>query len=252
MFHYPFHVGDYIADTAHLSIEEDIAYRRLLDLYYTSEKPIPNDGKQVSRRIRMGEHEGLVCAVLEEFFKLHDDDCWHHSRCDDEIAKFQGFIEAGKRGAAKRWAKPSDSHPIEGAIGTENQEPRTENQEPISIDAKASKSKTSFPDCPHGQILELWKKHLPHLMQPRTWEGARQTALKNRWVQAAKPSEYSPKGYKTQAEGLDWWDSFFMYIANDTKLSTGFESQGRVWKPTLEWVCQASNFAKIIDGKYNK
>jgi hypothetical protein len=71
-------------------------------------------------------------------------------------------------------------------------------------------------------------------------------------MQAARPSNYSPKGYTTQAEGLDWWDSFFGYIANDTKLAQGFESQNRTWRPTLEWVCTASNFAKIIDGKYNK
>jgi hypothetical protein len=71
-------------------------------------------------------------------------------------------------------------------------------------------------------------------------------------VQAAKPSTYSPNGYKTLPEGLAWWDSFFNYIANDTKLSAGFESQGRTWKPDLEWIINATNFAKIIDGKYNK
>ena len=34
MNYYPFHVGDYIAHTAHLHPLEDIAYRRMLDLYY--------------------------------------------------------------------------------------------------------------------------------------------------------------------------------------------------------------------------
>lgn len=248
MFHYPFHVGDYIADTAHLTLEEDIAYRRLLDLYYTTEQPIPNDFRLVARRIRMPDYAGMVGAVLREFF-AHDleEDCWRKARCDDEIAKYKGFIEAGKRGAEKRWHKnptdPANSPP------NENQEPRTENQ---LIDAKASKAATALPPCPHAKILELYQRHLPNLTQPRVWEGARQVSLKNRWIQAAKPSSYSPKGYQTVTDGLLWWDSFFAYIANETKLAQGFESNGRKWRPDLEWIVNATNFAKIIDGKYNK
>ena len=115
-----------------------------------------------------------------------------------------------------------------------------------------SLSGSSFPTCPQKELLALWRKHLPHLTQPRSWEGTRQANLKQRWIQAGKPSDYSPEGYKTVESGLAWWDSFFGYIANDTSLSRGYESQGRTWKPDLEWVINASNFQKIIDGKYAK
>jgi len=76
--------------------------------------------------------------------------------------------------------------------------------------------------------------------------------MRQRWIQAGKPSSYSPEGYKTQQDGLKWWDSFFAYIAADTKLRDGFESNGRVWRPDLAWIVNANNFAKIIDGKYQK
>jgi hypothetical protein len=33
--------------------------------------------------------------------------------------------------------------------------------------------------------------------------------MRQRWVQAGKPSAYSPEGYKTIETGLKWWDSFF-------------------------------------------
>lgn len=115
-----------------------------------------------------------------------------------------------------------------------------------------SLSKPSFPTCPHEKILELWSKKLPSLAQPRVWEGQRRTTMRNRWVQAGKPSAYSPEGYSTVEGGLQWWDSFFGYIASDTKLTAGFESNGHTWRPDLEWVVNASNFQKIIDGKYNK
>lgn len=130
--------------------------------------------------------------------------------------------------------------------------PEKRREEKIYKEAKASMSGSAFPTCPHKEILKLWSKHLPHLVQPRTWEGSRQANLKQRWVQAAKPSEYSKDGYKTAEDGLKWWDSFFGYIAGDTKLSAGFESNGRTWRPDLEWVVNATNFQKIIDGKYDK
>ena len=76
--------------------------------------------------------------------------------------------------------------------------------------------------------------------------------MKARWTQAGKPSTYSPKGYSTMEDGLEWWDSFFGYVANETTLAKGFESNGRVWQPDLVWIVNATNFAKIIDGKYAK
>jgi hypothetical protein len=76
--------------------------------------------------------------------------------------------------------------------------------------------------------------------------------MRQRWKQAARPSAYSPEGYRTGGEGLKWWDAFFGYIANDTTLASGFETNGRTWKPDLEWIINANNFAKIIDGKYAK
>lgn len=118
---------------------------------------------------------------------------------------------------------------------------------------QASKSPGKpLPDCPYKRLLELWEKHLPHLTQPRVWEGNRKATMRCRWQQAAKPSSYSPKGYATEAEGVGWWDGFFSYVANETKLADGFDSNGRTWKPDLEWVCNAANFQKIIDGKYAK
>lgn len=131
--------------------------------------------------------------------------------------------------------------------------PEKRREEKIVIkEGKPSLSGSTFPPCPHKELLLLWGKHLPHLTQPRSWEGSRQTNMKQRWIQAGKPSAYSPDGYKTTEAGIKWWDSFFGYIANDTSLANGFENQGRTWRPDLEWVVNAANFQKIIDGKYTK
>jgi hypothetical protein len=118
---------------------------------------------------------------------------------------------------------------------------------PVQSETKPEK----LPPCPHKEIIALWGKHLPHLTQPRIWEGARLDAMRSRWSQAAKPSSFNESGYSTTQGGVTWWDSFFAYIAT-TKLAKGFENNGRHWKPDLEWVLKQANFQKIIDGRYEK
>lgn len=86
MNYYPFHPGDYLRDTAHLDPMEDLAYRRLLDLYYLSEAPIPLETQQVSRRLRLGSES--VLSVLNEFF-ICTPNGYIHKRCDAEIADYR-------------------------------------------------------------------------------------------------------------------------------------------------------------------
>ena len=253
MHFYQFHIGDYISHTRHLSLMEDLAFRRLLDHYYLHEEPIKQ--RDIARQIGMRDNEQEVLTVLDEFF-VSTESGYIHPRADSEIAKYRKFSEDGKKGAALRWHKDgngeANSPPNAIPIATNNQEPITNNQEPYIKEGKPSLSGSTFPPCPQKELLNLYKKHLPHLTQPRSWEGSRQSSLKQRWIQAGKPSDYSPEGYKTVQDGLKWWDSFFGYIANDTNLSRGFEGNGRTWRPDLEWIVNATNFQKIIDGKYNK
>ena len=88
MNYYPFHLGDYAAHTAHLEPMEDLAYRRMLDLYYLREAPLPADVAEVARLIRMRGNLVEAEAVLREFFALTDDG-WRHMRCDAELDRMQ-------------------------------------------------------------------------------------------------------------------------------------------------------------------
>ena len=73
MHYYQFNIGDYVSHTRHLSPIEDIAYRRLLDAYYLSERPLNIGVTSVARQIGMREFEQEVRLVLEEFFLLSYD-----------------------------------------------------------------------------------------------------------------------------------------------------------------------------------
>ena len=99
---YPFHIGDYISHTSHLTDEEDLAYRRMIDLYYMGELPFPNDSAWIARRVK--SNPAIVLTLLNEYFELSEDGNWHNSRADREIAKYQFVKESGKKGAEKRWS----------------------------------------------------------------------------------------------------------------------------------------------------
>ena len=100
MNYYPFHLGDYSAHTGHLEPMEDLAYRRMLDLYYLRECALPQDSAEVARLIRMRSHIAEVEAVLREFFTNNDGDGWIHTRCEAELSKMQDKQAKAKASAA--------------------------------------------------------------------------------------------------------------------------------------------------------
>ena len=106
MHFYSFNIGDYISHTKHLSDMEDLAYRRLLDLYYLHERTLNEDVSLVARKINMKDNVPEVRVVLEEFFKLEVGKGWINPRADEEIQKYQSKIQsairAGKASALAR------------------------------------------------------------------------------------------------------------------------------------------------------
>lgn len=84
---YPFHIGDYASATRHLTWDEDAAYRRMLDVYYTSEAPLPADTKKICRLVvaTTKVQRDAVQSVLNDFFECTDAG-WVNRRADAEIA----------------------------------------------------------------------------------------------------------------------------------------------------------------------
>lgn len=137
---FKFHLGDYFSHAAHLSDMEDLCYRRLLDLYYLTERPIPADADATARRIRI--ETKVVSAVLGEFFRLEADG-WHSARCDVEIAKYQRQVKlnqaSGHLGGRPKTQQEPASKPNRNQIETKlvpNQIPDTDTKKDMSLRAK--------------------------------------------------------------------------------------------------------------------
>ena len=152
MHYYQFNIGDYKAATGHLSNEEDLAYRRLLDMYYDSEQKIPLDTQWVARRIRV--EASVVRDVLNDMFEQHEDG-WFHARCEDVIAAYHAMAEKnranGRLGGRKKnpLGNPlaSDTQPIVKA--TINDKPKTINDKPKNTVAP-----------PNGVTESVWQDWL--------------------------------------------------------------------------------------------
>ena len=148
MHYYQFNIGDYDSHTKHLDLFEDLAYRRLLDLYYLHERPLNASLASVARQINMREHEEKIKIVLEEFFELTEEG-WVNARADKEINHFRSKIEqasrAGKASAERRFnARSTDVQP------NNNQEPITNNQK------KTVATKVARPELVSSQVWEDW------------------------------------------------------------------------------------------------
>ena len=153
MHYYQFHIGDYISHTRHLSLMEDLAYRRLLDFYFLHEQPIKH--REIARQIGMRDHEEDVMTVLNEFF-ISTEDGFVNPRADKDIKQYKEFAEAGKRGAAKRWGTPpngeANSPPNAPPIATINHKPITTNQKP----KKENATSVACPDSVSQQVWNDW------------------------------------------------------------------------------------------------
>jgi uncharacterized protein YdaU (DUF1376 family) len=152
MHYYQFHIGDYKSHTHHLTVLEDIAYRRLLDHYYLHEAPIKQ--RDIARQIGMRDHEQEVLSVLNEFF-VSTDKGFVSARADEEIGKYREMVDAGKRGAAKRWLSPPNTPPIALPSATPI---ATNNHEPITNNHKPKNTNTVAP--PEGVTEMVWQDWL--------------------------------------------------------------------------------------------
>jgi len=72
-------IGDSLTD------EEELVYRKLIDLYYLNDGPLPDSLSELVDAIDTST-ERVVEDMLESFFELSkEDDCWHDEAIDRDL-----------------------------------------------------------------------------------------------------------------------------------------------------------------------
>jgi uncharacterized protein YdaU (DUF1376 family) len=198
MHYYQFNISDYRSATVHLSNDEDLAYRRLMDMYYDTESKIPLDTQWVARRLRLDTQ--TIEAVLNDMFVKHEDG-YFNARCQDVIAQYHAMAEKnranGRLGGRKKnpTANPlgSQSQPIVKA--TINQELETINQD--------KKNKRGLRLASNFCLTKEWEdfcvEQRPELNAKKTFD-----QFKDYWV-----SQAGQKGVK-----LDWFATWRNWVRN--------------------------------------
>lgn len=114
MHYYQFNISVWALHTSHLTLEEECVYRRLLDYYYDTELPIPEETKAVIRRLRLISYEHIVDQILTEFFHLKDDG-WHNNRADIEISEYKSKASKARENG-KKGGRPKQNSTIETKV----------------------------------------------------------------------------------------------------------------------------------------
>lgn len=247
MHSFQFHLGDYYSHTSHLSLTEDLAYRRIIDFYYLHELAPTGRPDQIARLIRMPKEVAAVEQVLNEFFCQEMSDSgdnalivWRHKRCDVEIEKYQSFKESGKRGAAMRWAKGGDGEAIGGLSGghenpNSNHKPVTINHKPIK--ERAARGTRLQTDCELPQEwFDFCKQQRQDLKPDEVF-----AAFRDYWI--AQPGQ---KGVKT-----DWTATWRNWVRN-TRVSTNTQPAKRDDKLDLLLGRRKPDIVEVIDADYQE
>lgn len=105
MHYYNFNIADYQSHTRHLTLTQDICYRRMLDYIYLHEKPLPVEINEIGRKLLLNECLTDVEQVLNEFFTLVEQG-YINVRAMSEISAYKAKQDkASKAGKASGKAR---------------------------------------------------------------------------------------------------------------------------------------------------
>lgn len=258
MNYFELYPGDYLRDTAELTLAEHGAFLLLLSAYYATERPIPSDNPTLFRLVRAMtiDEQIAVSRVIELFFPISTvDGLRHNKRADEEIVKARARIGVARINGAKG-----------GRPGNLENKPketqRVSQQEPSGVpstkaphtphaieDQKISTTNVVDGDfspkspravVPFEKIVDLYHQQLPALPRVEKLTEKRKGYMRQRW------SEDLPS--------LEAWGRYFEDVAR-SKFLMG-KAQGVNGKPpfiaNLEWLCNPSNFVKVAEGNYNR
>ena len=160
MRHYQHHIGDYEAATSHLTWEEDLAYTRLLRVYFRDEKLRAFSLADVFRLIRAKskKQKKATETVLEEFF-TRTESGWINNRAEKELRKYRERSNKAAEAANQRWAQDANASPEHcflnaNAMPPITHKPITNKKDPLT--PKGGKG-ISLKDLSNPEAVEAWR-----------------------------------------------------------------------------------------------
>ena len=117
VYWFPWYPSRFKSETMHLKAVEDGIYRRLIDHYMETGKPLPNSPGALARiaGVSLNEFRRASAAVLA-FFDVGDDGALHQGRCDKVLQgqadRRESLSERGHKGGRPPKEKPQESYSL--------------------------------------------------------------------------------------------------------------------------------------------
>lgn len=184
MNYYKRHLGDYAKDTRHLSLAEHGAYCLLLDYYYSTERPLPDDRCERIANAYADDERKAVRDVLEAFFTLTPEG-WRNQRADAEISEFHGKSLKAKAAADARWSgRNADAYANASETHSDPHCERNASHKPLTNSHKKAKEAPAgaelFPDVSPQVVADFRKLRATKkaAITPTAVDGIRREATK--------------------------------------------------------------------------
>jgi|GEM_PF-1938577 len=111
----PLWIGDYLADTQHLTRDEHGAYLLLLMTYWRNGGPLADDDRRLAAIVKASSKEWRALRpVLAEFFTVAGG-VWRQKRVEAELSgsieRAEKAVSKAKKGAEARWKQSQEDAP---------------------------------------------------------------------------------------------------------------------------------------------
>lgn len=142
MYYYQYHIGDNLLNTIGLSMTEEGAYRRLIDMYYSRGR-LPKDFKLICRLTRATKKAEVdaVRFVLAEFFE-ETEDGYINIQVDQSLSEAAEKSEKARNAVAARWNKNNNDTTSDTGSNTSSNTKRNTTSNTLSNTGSNASSNT--------------------------------------------------------------------------------------------------------------
>ena len=242
--------GDYARDTAHLGLAEHGAYSLLLDILYSTERPLPAARATIYRMLRATgqDEQAAVDSVLDQFF-VTGPAGWSNPKADRLLAEWRERSEKARRSAARRWKPEADesendmrSHEKLDANASKfdaTQSPETRVQKPESrnqnVDSHTAAEPPRAGACEPQAAFDIFAgmANRAGLPVPQILTSPRMKAFAICLAACG---------------GMEGWRTVCEKIEASNFVTGGGE---RGWRGSLDWALRPRNFTRIMEGVYD-
>jgi len=226
----PVYIGDYLADTMHLSYAEHGAYLLLIFAYWRSGAPLPDDDRMLAGICKASAKQWRdLRPTLARFFQI-EDGLWRHKRVDDELVRATAGYAKRSAAAMKRWGNASSkADAMHHALHKQPQPQPQPQSNPRGLE--------NPPDPPdHAEAIRLWNELADEcgLARCQVLSAERKRKLRSRLKECG---------------GIEGWKAALAKIRGSPFL---LGENDRSWRADIDFLLSLSKFTKLMEGAYDR